>query len=35
MVHANNGEEALAWCKRQAADVFVTDIKLPGMVDGW
>lgn len=35
VVHANNGEEALAWCKRQAADVFVTDIKLPGMVDGW
>jgi CheY-like chemotaxis protein len=35
VVHANNGEEALAWCKRQAADVLVTDIKLPGKVDGW
>lgn len=29
------GEEALAWCKRQVADVVVTDINLPGKVDGW
>ena len=31
---ASNGEEALAWCSRQVADVLVTDIKLPGRVDG-
>jgi CheY-like chemotaxis protein len=35
VIHAANGEEALAWCKRQAADVLVTDIRLPGKVDGW
>ena len=35
VVHASNGEEALAWCKRQAADVLITDIRLPGQVDGW
>ena len=36
VVHASNGEQALEWCKRQAvADVLVTDIKLPGTVDGW
>ena len=35
VVHASNGEQALEWCKRQAADVLVTDIKLPGKVDGW
>jgi CheY-like chemotaxis protein len=35
VIHASNGEEALAWCKRQAADVLITDIRLPGQVDGW
>jgi DNA-binding response OmpR family regulator len=35
VIHASNGEEALAWCKRRVADVLVTDIKLPGKVDGW
>ena len=35
VIHASNGEEALAWCKRQVADVLVTDIKLPGKIDGW
>jgi CheY-like chemotaxis protein len=35
VVHASNGEQALEWCKRQAADVLVTDIKLPRKVDGW
>ena len=25
----------MAWCMRQAADVLVTDVKLPGEVDGW
>jgi CheY-like chemotaxis protein len=34
VIHASNGEEALAWCKRQAADILVTDIQLPGHVDG-
>ena len=35
VIHASTGEEALAWCMRQAADVLVTDITLPGKVDGW
>lgn len=35
VIPANNGEEALAWCKEEVADVLVTDIKLPGTVDGW
>jgi CheY-like chemotaxis protein len=35
VIHAANGEEALAWCRRQVADVLVTDIILPGKVDGW
>jgi CheY-like chemotaxis protein len=25
----------MAWCKRQFADVLVTDIQLPGKIDGW
>ncbi|HXH42215.1 MAG TPA: response regulator [Bradyrhizobium sp.] len=35
VIHASNGEEALAWCKRRVADVLITDIRLPGQVDGW
>jgi CheY-like chemotaxis protein len=35
VIHASNGEEALAWCKRHAADLLVTDIRLPGEIDGW
>jgi len=35
VIHAKNGEDALAWCERQAADVLVTDIQLPGKIDGW
>ena len=35
VIHAGNGEEALAWCKRGAADILVTDIRLPGKIDGW
>ncbi len=35
VVHAANGEEALAWCRRLVADMLVTDIMLPGKVDGW
>lgn len=35
VIHARDGEEALRWCNRQAADVLVTDVKLPGGIDGW
>lgn len=35
VIHAADGEEALAWCGRRAADVLVTDIRLPGKIDGW
>jgi DNA-binding response OmpR family regulator len=34
VIHASNGER-LAWCKRRVADVLVTDIKLPGRINGW
>jgi CheY-like chemotaxis protein len=27
--------EALSWCKQKIADVLVTNIELPRMVDGW
>ena len=35
VIHAASGEEALAWYRRGAADVLVTDIRLPGKIDGW
>lgn len=35
VIHAANGEEALAWCERRVAEVLVTDIELPGKIDGW
>lgn len=35
VIHASTGEEALAWCKRHVADVLVTDVRLPGQIDGW
>jgi CheY-like chemotaxis protein len=35
VIHAADGEQALTWCSRRAADVLVTDIRLPGKVDGW
>ncbi|WP_063958228.1 response regulator transcription factor [Bradyrhizobium manausense] len=35
VIHASTGEEALAWCKRRVADALVTDVRLPGQVDGW
>ncbi|MCK1331391.1 response regulator [Bradyrhizobium sp. CW9] len=35
VIHAANGEDALAWCGRRVADVLVTDVRLPGQVDGW
>jgi DNA-binding response OmpR family regulator len=34
VIHASDGEEALAWCKRRVADVLVTDIRPPGPFDG-
>lgn len=35
VVHVADGEEALAWCKRRVAEVLITDIQLPGAIDGW
>jgi len=35
VVHAADGEEALEWCRRRFADVLITDVRLPGKVDGW
>lgn len=35
MNHASTGEEALARCKRRVTDVLVTDVRLPGQIDGW
>lgn len=35
VVHASTGEQALEWCRRQFADVLVTDVVLPGKIDGW
>jgi CheY-like chemotaxis protein len=35
VIHASSGEDALTWCKRRIADVLITDIRLPGHVDGW
>ena len=35
VIHAADGDQAMAWCGRQAADVLVTDVKLPGKMDGW
>ncbi|MET4717223.1 CheY-like chemotaxis protein [Bradyrhizobium japonicum] len=35
VIHAADGQEALAWCRRRVAEVLVTDIRLPNTVDGW
>lgn len=35
VIHAADGEEALAWCKRKVEEVLITDIRLPGKIDGW
>jgi response regulator RpfG family c-di-GMP phosphodiesterase len=35
VIHASTGEEALDLCKRHVADVLVTDVRLPGNIDGW
>lgn len=34
VIHAATGEDALAWCGRRVVDVLVTDVRLPGSVDG-
>lgn len=35
VIQAKDGEEALTWCRQRVADVLVTDIRLPGRIDGW
>ena len=35
VIHASDGEKALACCKRRVADVLATDIRPPGRFDGW
>jgi DNA-binding response OmpR family regulator len=35
VLQAADGREALSWCRQRAADVLVTDVVLPGGIDGW
>jgi CheY-like chemotaxis protein len=35
VIHAADGEEALACCERKVAEVLVTDVRLPGAIEGW
>jgi CheY-like chemotaxis protein len=35
VIHVADGEEALAWYGRRVGDVLITDVKLPGGIDGW
>ena len=35
VAHVASGDQALAWCRKRGADVLVTDIRLPGPMDGW
>jgi CheY-like chemotaxis protein len=35
VIAASDGKEALDWCKEHVVDVLVTDIQLPGQIDGW
>ena len=35
VIAVSDGKEALDWCKERVADVLVTDIQLPGQIDGW
>jgi DNA-binding NtrC family response regulator len=35
VLEAETGEQALAHCDDGIADVLVTDIRLPGSIDGW
>ena len=35
VITASDGKEALDWCKERVADVLITDIQLPGQIDGW
>jgi CheY-like chemotaxis protein len=35
VIEARTGEEALAVCREGVADALFTDIRLPGVIDGW
>jgi DNA-binding response OmpR family regulator len=35
VLEASDGEEALGHCRNEDLDALVTDIQLPGKVDGW
>jgi DNA-binding response OmpR family regulator len=35
VLQAADGREALSWCRQRAADVLVTDVVLPGGINGW
>ncbi len=35
VIHAADGAQALILCDCKVADVLVTDVKLPGTIDGW
>ena len=35
VIHVADGEKALAWHGRRITDVLITDVKLPGGIDGW
>ena len=35
VIEAGEGEQALSLCRTTHPDVLVTDIKLPGRIDGW
>jgi DNA-binding response OmpR family regulator len=35
VIQASDREEALAWCRQRLADGLITDIRLPGRIDGW
>jgi CheY-like chemotaxis protein len=35
VIEAVTGEEAVDYCGRQVADVLFTDIRLPGIINGW
>jgi DNA-binding response OmpR family regulator len=35
VIQAADSKQALAWCGQRVADVLVTDIRLPGRIDGW
>jgi CheY-like chemotaxis protein len=35
VIEAENGEQALEECSKKVADILFTDIRLPGVIDGW